>query len=155
MACHGTTLPENDYGCYLCTMSKFKVQKTESEWRQILTDEEYRILREKGTESPGSGKYYHFNETGTYHCAACRHPLFHSESKYHSGSGWPSFYDAVDRKHIHIEVDYKLGVPREEIMCGNCGSHLGHVFPDGPKPTGLRYCVNSLSLEFEDQKLDK
>ncbi len=127
---------------------KKQVEKTEEQWRQELSAEEYRVLRQCGTEPAFTGKYYNHNKEGTYTCAACGAKLFSSDSKYESGSGWPSFYAAMNKKAIIEEVDTSYGMRRIEIKCARCGSHLGHVFPDGPEPTGLRYCVNSLSLEF-------
>ena len=127
----------------------YKVQKSESEWKNILSDEQYRILREKGTESPGTGDYYMHFEKGTYVCAACGTPLFKSDNKFESHCGWPSFDDAIEGKVIY-KKDTSHGMIRTEILCANCGGHLGHVFDDGPRETtGQRYCVNSLSLEFK------
>ena len=122
-------------------------------WKDKLTAEEYRICREKGTEAPFSGEYYDNHETGSYHCRCCGEPLFSSENKYDSGSGWPSFDRSVSDQAIDYESDRSLGMTRTEIMCKNCGSHLGHVFDDGPRETtGQRYCVNSLSLKFETEE---
>jgi len=127
----------------------YKVVKTEKEWRAELTPEEYHILREKGTERAGTGKYYHNHEKGIYYCAACGNELFSSEQKYDSGSGWPSFYAPKAPEDIDEITDKSFGMIRTEIVCSRCGSHLGHVFTDGPRPTGLRYCVNSTSLVFK------
>jgi peptide-methionine (R)-S-oxide reductase len=129
--------------------TKEKAQKTEEQWKQELTEEEYRVLRDCGTEPAFTGKYYNHKENGTYTCAGCGAELFTSDTKYDSGSGWPSFYAAVDKKSIKEVEDNSYGMRRIEIKCAACDSHLGHVFPDGPKPTGMRYCVNSVSLDFE------
>lgn len=126
-----------------------KVRKSEEEWRRELTPEQYRILREKGTERPFTGEYNAEKRQGTYRCAACGEPLFSSDAKYDSGSGWPSFYAAMDDARVATEEDGSHGMRRTEIMCARCDSHLGHVFPDGPRPTGLRYCVNSASLRLD------
>lgn len=129
----------------------FPIEKPESEWRRQLSDDEYRILREKGTERPFSGKFnLHFSD-GLYTCKACSSPLFTSDSKFESGCGWPSFDNQVSKTAVVTHLDKTLGMIRTEILCGNCGSHLGHVFNDGPTETGLRYCVNSVSIDFEPQ----
>jgi peptide-methionine (R)-S-oxide reductase len=128
-----------------------KVQKTEAEWRTELSPEQYRVLREKGTEAAFSGEYDHVFEPGTYRCAGCGAELFRSEAKYDSGCGWPAFYAPAGEQVIDEETDTALGMVRTEVMCSNCGGHLGHVFPDGPRPTGLRYCINSAALNLEEE----
>lgn len=125
------------------------MDKSEKEWQQDLTPEEYRIMRDCGTEPAFTGKYYQHKETGTYICAGCGTELFSSDTKYDSGSGWPSFYAPVGKNTIKEVEDTTFGMRRIEIKCAKCDGHLGHVFPDGPKQTGLRYCVNSVSLEFK------
>lgn len=127
----------------------FEIEKTSEEWKQELSDFEYHVIREKGTERAGTGTLLKNKEKGVYHCRACDLELFSSDSKFESGTGWPSFYESINDVNIYQETDYKIGYPRSEIMCNRCGGHLGHVFEDGPKPTGLRYCVNSVSLTFK------
>ena len=129
-----------------------KVEKTDKEWQACLTPQEYQILREKGTEMAFTGKYYKHKEEGTYTCAGCDNELFSSETKYDSGSGWPAFFDALDKTKVNTKRDLSFGMIRTEITCAKCDSHLGHVFEDGPKPTGLRYCVNSLALDYIAKK---
>ena len=128
-----------------------KMKKTEAEWKSSLTDQEYRILREKGTERAFTGKYDGHFEEGVYNCAGCGTQLFESETKYRSGCGWPAFYDSIPGA-IEEHEDNTLGMRRIEITCSKCDGHLGHVFNDGPKPTGLRYCVNSVSMDFQPSK---
>ena len=126
-----------------------EVNKTEEEWRQELSPEQYEVLRRAGTERPFSGKYVHNHDDGTYRCAGCGAVLFSSGTKFDSGSGWPSFYKPEDEENVERRTDSSHGMTRTEVLCKKCGGHLGHVFDDGPNPTGLRYCINSLSLDFE------
>ncbi|MFC2134841.1 peptide-methionine (R)-S-oxide reductase MsrB [Bacteroidota bacterium] len=125
-----------------------KVIKSDKEWKNLLSDKQYNILREKGTERPFSGEYWNNHEKGEYSCAGCGQFLFESETKFESGCGWPSFYDAVKSENIVTQNDYSYGMHRIEVLCSSCGGHLGHVFEDGPEPTGLRYCINSAALNF-------
>jgi len=134
-------------------INKETLMDSDEKWKDKLTEEEYKVSRQCGTEPPFSGKYYNHDENGIYRCVCCDAKLFASSTKYDSGSGWPSFYDALDKSAIKQLEDSSLGMKRIEIKCAKCDSHLGHVFPDGPNPTGLRYCVNSLSLDFD--KADK
>ena len=126
-----------------------KLQKTEQEWRQELSPEQYRVLRESGTEPPFSGRYVDVKDDGVFHCAACGQALFDSGTKYDSRSGWPSFTDPVNREHVELIEDRSHGMVRTEVRCARCQSHLGHVFPDGPGETGERFCINSAALDLE------
>ena len=133
----------------LPAQSMEKVIKTDAEWREQLGDGEvYQVTRRKGTERPFCGAFHDTKETGTYYCVCCDLPLFRSDAKFDSGTGWPSFFQPVAAENVVTEKDFSHGMIREEILCARCDSHLGHVFPDGPRPTGLRYCVNSVSLKF-------
>ncbi|MEO6915268.1 MAG: peptide-methionine (R)-S-oxide reductase MsrB [Chitinophagaceae bacterium] len=126
-----------------------KVNLTEQEWKNILTPEVYQVARNKGTERPWTSEFETSNEIGTYYCGACGNPLFRSDTKFESGCGWPSFYEPVSDTSVIYESDRAYGMVRKEVMCGRCKSHLGHVFEDGPPPTGLRYCINGVVLDFD------
>ena len=129
-----------------------KVNVSDEEWQKVLPKEVYDIARQKGTERAGTGKYNLHSETGTYYCAVCGNPLFNSNGKFESSCGWPSFFEPVTKGSIVYAPDNTQGMKRTEVMCGRCGSHLGHVFNDGPPPTGLRYCINSVTLDFTKAK---
>lgn len=127
------------------------IRKTEEEWKKELDPTAYYVLREKGTERAFTGKYNDYKKDGLYTCNGCDLPLFSSDTKFDSGTGWPSFYAPIDKTHVLEETDHTLGMKRVEVLCRRCGGHLGHVFDDGPRPTGLRYCMNSVSLSFQSE----
>lgn len=130
-------------------MKNMKSKKSEDEWKKKLTEEQYKVLRKKGTEPPFTGKYWKNHEEGIYKCTGCGKPLFSSDKKFDSGTGWPSFYEPINKDDIEEKIDKSHGMVRKEILCKNCGGHLGHVFDDVPKNKGCRYCLNSISLDFD------
>lgn len=129
-----------------------RLERTEQEWRELLSPDQFRVVRRKGTERAFTGVYHDQKGTGTYYCVACGNPLFESDKKFDSGTGWPSFWDTIEEGRVHTETDRSLGMVRTEVTCARCGAHLGHVFSDGPDPTGQRYCMNSISLHFEEEQ---
>ncbi|AKB73429.1 Peptide methionine sulfoxide reductase MsrB [Methanosarcina lacustris Z-7289] len=132
-------------------MAQDNIEKSEKEWKKVLTPEQYQVLRQKGTERPFSGDMYYNKEKGVYTCAACGQELFSSDTKFESGTGWPSFYDVISSDKVRLQEDNSLFMNRIEAVCSRCGGHLGHVFDDGPKPTGKRFCINAVSLDFKKE----
>ena len=133
-------------------MSKKNFIRSENEWKKLLKPEVYKILRKKHTEPAFTGKFLYNKKEGTYVCAGCKNPLFSSKTEFDSGSGWPSFWDIISKANVELKSDYSYGMKRVEVICSRCGGHLGHVFDDGPSPTGKRFCINSLSIDFQEKK---
>ncbi|MCK5391745.1 MAG: peptide-methionine (R)-S-oxide reductase MsrB [Deltaproteobacteria bacterium] len=132
-----------------------KIKRTDEEWREMLTEEQHYVTRQKGTERPFTGKYHNHKEEGVYKCVGCGKELFRSDTKFDSSTGWPSFSEPANHEHVTTEADKSLGMMRTEVICSSCDAHLGHVFPDGPNPSGLRYCINSCALDFEKEESEE
>lgn len=143
---------ETDCNFDIDALNMNKIEKTEKEWKEDLSDQEYYVTRQKGTERAFTGEFNDFKEKGVFTCKCCGLPLFHSDTKFNSGTGWPSFYDKIKPETVNSVVDRSHGMVRTEVTCARCDAHLGHVFPDGPQPTGQRYCINSISLDFCKEK---
>jgi peptide-methionine (R)-S-oxide reductase len=146
-------MKQNKQNPYYSHTENLSLSLKEEEWKEILPEDVYFIARQKGTERPFTGKYNKFDELGTYYCAACGNPLFKSDGKFNSSCGWPSFFEPINKDSLIYLPDHSHGMNRTEVQCGRCNAHLGHVFEDGPPPTGLRYCINSVILDFENDKV--